>query len=381
MLTLTVLTSIMNLTFAQRKVTLYYDANSKGVESKKQCVFYREMSFDDQKRPIGEIRDYWKNGKLQGIAEGAVHVDKNDDAKTVWTGKVTLFDKKGKKVQEGSFSTSGKPHGNVTTYDSKEQPFMVQEYTNGLPANNWYIRYEKGNPVKTSYLNHLPMNALTEDQDIYPLIERKVIYNDGRVIQYYYVDGVSIAVQFTEENLYGKYYASYITIENGTDEEIVLNPDDFSVISFKGGKVSKEEIIPYDKYMKKVKRKQGWSSFFNAFAESQAASQAGYSALASAGAVGVVNNQGGAAVAYGENVTVGHSGSAQYAADQQAKQNVQKYDNAQYDIRNSISQGYLKINTIMPHSRVIGYVNVKKSKMEGMLLNIPIRGKIYQFQW
>ncbi|UQA76713.1 hypothetical protein K2F45_06890 [Sphingobacterium siyangense] len=375
------LSCMMNLALAQHKVTLYYDANNKGVESKKQCTFYREVNFDDQKKPVGEIRDYWKNGKLQTIATGALYIDKNDDANTIWTGKVELFDKKEKRIEEINFSDSGLAHGTSTTYDAKGQPLTVAEYENGLPAHNWYIKYQKGSPVKISYLNHLPLTALTEDKVIHPLVERKVIYDDGRVIQYYFNNGVSIAVQFTEENLYGKYYASYITIENGTDEEIVLNPDNFTVVSLKGGNAKKEDIIPYAKYMKKVKRKQGWSSFFNAFAEGQAASQAGYSALASSGAVAAVNNRGGAAVAYGEQTSVGYSGAAQYAANQQARQNVQQYDNAQYNIRNSISQGYLKINTVMPHSRVIGYVNVKKSKMDGMILNIPIRDKIYQFQW
>lgn len=372
---------LINLVLAQQKVRLYYDANSKGVESKKQCTFYREVSFDDQKKPVGEIRDYWKNGKLQTIATGALHIDRNDDSKSIWIGKVQLFDKKGKKIQESHFSGSGMADGTSTTYDGKQQPLTVAEYKNGRPAHNWYIRYEKGNAVKTSYLNHMPLNALTEEKDIYPLAERRVLYDDGRVIQYYFNDGVSIAVQFTEEDLYGKYYASYITIENGTDEEVILNPDDFTVVSLRGGKAHQEDIIPYAKYMKKVKRKQGWSSFFNAFAESQAASQAGYSAVASSGAAAAVNNRGEAALAYGEQASVGYSGSAQYAANQQARQNVQQYDNAQYGIRNSISQGYLKINTVMPHSRVIGYVNVKKSKMDGMILNIPIRGKIYQFQW
>ncbi len=381
MLAIGVFFSMTNLVSAQRKVTLYYDANSKGVESKKKCTFYREVSFDDQKKPLGEIRDYWKNGKLQTIAAGALHIDRNDDSKSIWTGKVELFDKKGKKIQESHFSESGIADGTSTTYDGKQQPLTVAEYTNGLPAHNWYIRYEKGHPVKTSYLNHMPLNALTEEKDIYPLAERKVLYDDGRVIQYYFNDGVSIAVQFTEEDLYGKYYASYITIENGTDEEVVLNPDDFTVVSLRGGKARQEDIIPYAKYMKKVKRKQGWSSFFNAFAESQAASQAGYSAVASSGAAAAVNNRGGAAVVYGEQASVGYSGSAQYAANQHARQNVQQYDNAQYSIRNSISQGYLKINTVMPHSRVIGYVNVKKSKMDSMILNIPIGDKIYQFQW
>lgn len=366
---------------SQTKSILYYDANGKGVENKKQCSYYREVTFDINKKPVGEIKDYLKSGKLQSIAENALHIDKLDDSKSVWAGNVIIYDKKGKKVQENNFSKFGQLHGKSIVYDDKEQFLVVEEFDNGLPVYNWYLQYIKGTPVKNSYVTHLPLNALTEDRIIYPVQYRRIAYDDGVAIQYYFDDGISIAVKFAQEDLYGKYYAAYITFENGTDDEIILDPNDFIVVSSKGGKISKEEIIPYQKYMKKVKRKQGWSSFFNAFAESQAANNAGYSASFTAAGAIAANNYGDVTIGYGESASASYSGSAQYAANQQARKNQQNFENSQYEIRNSIAQGYLKINTIMPKTRLIGYVNVKRSKIDNLVVNIPVNGKVYQFQW
>jgi hypothetical protein len=36
----------------------------------------------------------------------------------------------------------------------------------------------------------------------------------------------------------------------------------------------------------------------------------------------------------------------------------------QYDIKKTISEGYLKKNTIFPNSRVVGFVNIKYEKAD-----------------
>ncbi|WP_255530764.1 hypothetical protein [Pedobacter sp. ASV12] len=37
---------------------------------------------------------------------------------------------------------------------------------------------------------------------------------------------------------------------------------------------------------------------------------------------------------------------------------MEKYANRQYSIRKSISEGYLKMNTLFLSTRIIGYVNI-----------------------
>ncbi|MDB5116595.1 MAG: hypothetical protein JWQ79_2087 [Mucilaginibacter sp.] len=42
----------------------------------------------------------------------------------------------------------------------------------------------------------------------------------------------------------------------------------------------------------------------------------------------------------------------------------------QYDIKQTISEGYLKKNSIFPNSRVVGFVNIKYEKADHILLNV-----------
>jgi hypothetical protein len=34
---------------------------------------------------------------------------------------------------------------------------------------------------------------------------------------------------------------------------------------------------------------------------------------------------------------------------------------------------------VMPSSRLIGFVNIKYEKADGVLINVPVNGKVYQF--
>lgn len=359
---------------AQEKTTLYYDENWKGLDTKKKAAFYRIVTFDKDEKPIGQIEDYYKSGKLQGKGE-ASFIDKLDDSKSVWKNHQIGYSEKGIKLFEKNYDEDGRFHGMSYTFKDNGEKFEEREFVHGNPAKDYYLVYVKGQPVKYSYMTSLPMKLATSGKKIVPITERKLIYQDGQPIQYYTFDDISVAVRFTRDNTYGSYYAAYITIENGSDNQFDFDPTTITAVLSNKGKVEEAEVLSYEYYIKKVNRKQAWSAAFNAFAQQQAASQAGYSSSGT-GAV-VVNNSGGAAV--GVSATQSYNGAAQYAANQNAANNINNYSNRQYNIKSSITQGYLKRNTIFPSSRVIGYVNIKYEKADGLILNIPINGKIYQF--
>jgi len=52
----------------------------------------------------------------------------------------------------------------------------------------------------------------------------------------------------------------------------------------------------------------------------------------------------------------------------------------QYNIKQTISEGYLKINTLFPNTRLVGFVNIKKEDADHIILNIPVNGKVYHFE-
>jgi hypothetical protein len=49
---------------------------------------------------------------------------------------------------------------------------------------------------------------------------------------------------------------------------------------------------------------------------------------------------------YGQSHTTSYNGAAAYAAQQQANANYNAYANSQYEIREKLSDGYVKLNTI-----------------------------------
>ena len=51
------------------------------------------------------------------------------------------------------------------------------------------------------------------------------------------------------------------------------------------------------------------------------------------------------------------------------------------DDRNTKSQGYLKMTTIHPNEGIIGYMNIKHKKGQLMMVNIPVGGQVYSFDW
>lgn len=359
---------------AQEKTTLYYDKDWKGLDNKKKATYYRIITLNNDDKPMGTIETFYKSGKPRSKGE-ASFVDKLDDSKTLWKNNLIIYNEKGVKVFDQSYDDEGKAHGAWYSFTEKGEKKDEIEFIHGNPAKDYYLVYDKGTPVKYSFLTRLPMKLATSGKKIVPITERKLIYDDGQPIQYYSFDGISLAVKFIREKSYGNYYAAYITIENGTDKEFNLDPKDFTAVLSKNGKAEEVEILPYDYYIRKVNRRQGWSAAFNSFAQQQQANQAGYSASTSSGVI--ANNSGDVVV--GASATQNYNGAAQYAADQNASNNISQYRNQQYSIKRSIAQGYLKINTVFPSTRIIGYVNIKYQKANGIILNIPVNGKVYQF--
>jgi hypothetical protein len=366
---------------AQETLTLYYDKDGKGLDTKKKAAFYRIVTFDANNKPIGTIKDYFPNGQLQMTAEAA-YIDKLDNRKSIWNGHMVEYNDKGTIIFDYNYDDEGHPNGIQTGYNADGIKIFEAEYSHGNPTKDYYLLYDKtGAPVKYSYLNHQPIKLSTIDKIIVPIAEKKEIYRDGQAVQYYNVEGITVAVRASREKLYGDYYEIYITIENGTPQQFDFDPSTITAAYVKNNKPFDGEVLTYDYYIKKVNRKQKWSAAFNAFAQSEAANQAGYSASSTYATAQGTSNNGTVVTASGQSTTAAYNGANQYAATQNAQNNINNYNNSQYSIKQSIAQGYLKMNTVMPNSRLIGFVNVKYEKADGILINIPVNGKVYQYSY
>tara|TARA_B110000977_G_C11011457_1_gene467843 strand:- start:199 stop:1338 length:1140 start_codon:yes stop_codon:yes gene_type:complete len=242
--------------------------------------------------------------------------------------------------------------------------------------------------------NFMDINTFTKET---PIKEMNFYYKDGGVVEYYEENGLKIALQLSYVNNYGTYFRANILIQNLTGKDLNFNPSNISAkIDTKKGKDA--EVLTYNKYMKKVKRKQNWNAFAVSFSESMAASNAGYTSSntqtnlnsqtrTNAYAYGYSGNI--YASAYGtsysntnanvSSTTQSYNGSAAYAAQQNASNNISNYQNKQYKIRQTLSEGYLKLNTIMNETEYLGYVNIKYKKTDRIQISIPINGKTYTF--
>jgi hypothetical protein len=209
-----------------------------------------------------------------------------------------------------------------------------------------------------------------------------------------------IAVTLSFDGTYGKYYQANILIQNFSGKDINFDPGAIKSVSGKKEKITEMEVLSYNDYMRKVKSRQAWNAFAVAFSESMAASNAGYSSSSTtSSAYGRSNSYGSASgyvgntygsvygssstysSAYGSSTTKSYNGAAAYAAQQNASNNISNYSNQQFQIKKTISEGYLKLNTISNQSEYVGFVNIVYKKAEGLRIDIPINGTIYNFTW
>jgi len=145
-------------TFGQEKI--YYDSEWKGC-SKNTAEFYRICSFDSSLKPIGEVRDYFITGELQGIAENAIKIDKYDDANSIFKGRLIGYYKNGNKRFEHQFSNIGKL---LSAKEYHENGKIISEryLENGVPINSiWYYYHENGKIISEQELeNGVPINSI-----------------------------------------------------------------------------------------------------------------------------------------------------------------------------------------------------------------------------
>jgi hypothetical protein len=363
--------------YSQTRVTLFYDENGKGLDTKKNAFFYRSVTLDQHNNPVDTVDDYYMNG--QHMAKGkAIIVDKLDNRKSAWVGKVYKYNERGKLSVIHNYDENGFLDGTQTIFNKDGAKSEIYDYNHGNPSKDYYLAYDKkGMELHYSYLTHLPMRLATSDKVIVPFTERKIIYQDGAPVQFYFIDGLSVAVKISDKQQYGKYYEAFVTIENGSGNQFDFDPSDITASLSLKGNVEEGEVYLYKDYIKKVNRRQAWSTAFTAFAEVAAATSAGYSS-STTNAYGITSS---GRLVSAHATTTSYNGAAQYAATQNAANNLNQMTGQQYDIKRSISEGYLKLNTIFPNSRIIGFVNITYDSADKIYLNIPVNGKVYHFEF
>ena len=391
--------------------TIMYNANGKGVHLKHLAHYMRVV----YKAPVGTqypdvIRDYFMTGELYSEIESASYIDKYDDSKSKFIGKVTSFYKNGNKKSELFFNEKSIQEGNQSEYFENGSLKSNYNIVNGKINGKQLIFSEDGNGYveieliddkpKYDYITHYNKYGTKTKYDINidkiindepQLSDKKVTIENGKRFQYYEMNGVFVGVNLDFFQEAGKYWMASIVIGNNSNKSFIFNSSQVFML-YDDGQIEKYLTVhSFTEFSKRVGRKLKSRSFWNAVGENIATINAGTNITNTSGSstsAGVAVNNHGTAVA-GANVatidvtTTSYSGAAQYQANQQARQNINEYNNTLMQYKNALDEGYLQSNTIEPGQVKTGYIAIDfLSKKDSQLhLFIPLNGVLYKFSW
>ncbi len=227
-----------------------------------------------------------------------------------------------------------------------------------------------------------------------PVNEHGYYYKDGKLIKYLINKGIVIALNIDRISSYGEYLSAYISIENYNNRRVDFIPE---LIKFKINNDQNEiNLISLEEYTSIVKKKQLINTFFVALGEYNDANSAGNTYINTNQTTFKEKNNfisGYFGDEYGyttSNVrsysntnrkTQIYNSGVGYYARQSAKANIRDHQISQYEILESINQGYLKSNTLFQNQRINGYGLIKHIEYETLLIEIPIGNEIFKFEW
>lgn len=126
------------------RVIEYFDNNWKRC-NQNDASFYRLITYEAPNIPIGIIKDYYLNGKIQSEYY-AVYLDYDDDAKTFYENEATWYYQNGN-IQQKRFYYNNKIHGKNTFYYDNGVKSEEVNYDHGV-LNGEYKQWYKTGKLK-----------------------------------------------------------------------------------------------------------------------------------------------------------------------------------------------------------------------------------------
>jgi len=155
---------------------------------------------------------------------------------------------------------------------------------------------------------------------------------------------------------------------------VTFDPDEVnaSLIDKNGDSISLQ-VYTNEDFQKKVKRTQNWAMALYSFSAGLNAGSAGYSTSYST----TYSPNG-----YAYTTTTTHyNPTAAYQANIAANAQISTLRKMMADERAIKEQGYLKKTTIHPNEGIVGNMNIKRKKGYNLIINIPLDGCVYSFEW
>jgi hypothetical protein len=130
------------LGISQKQAKIYYNHNWQVVGHPSEAAYYRTLTLDRHKRPIGLVRAFYLNGELEWDGK-MTYLDPNDGNKYTPEGLCRWFYPNGLPSMEATFR-NGLYDGVVTTWYKNRQKAKEIEYSMGKPNGKWIEYHENG---------------------------------------------------------------------------------------------------------------------------------------------------------------------------------------------------------------------------------------------
>jgi len=166
-------------TVTQKIDTIYYDTNWKGVPVKSFAAYMR-IAYMSNDIHYGNIcKDFYISGELQGEST-PVYIDKYDDSKSKWKGKIANYYKSGKKAADGFKNDSSKLEGIQTEYYETGSKKNISNFKNGIIEGEIIEYYENGKIKNTAlFKNGMVQNMISYYEN--GAIKAKGLFKNGEL--------------------------------------------------------------------------------------------------------------------------------------------------------------------------------------------------------
>lgn len=364
--------------------TIYYNKNWKVCRNKAFANYYRLALYPVDTTMSKEFRTYYMSGELQG--EGTfVTLDKEDDAKSVFSGSIATYFKNGKPeelktykdgkldneytsfyangfVREHFFLNNGVKEGVMAAFTEDGRACTLTLYHDDAPEGVYVVVDADGNYSKYSLTDKQPILE-TPSPD-----EMRTEYKNGVAWPYYNKNGLIVGVSnsLVDENI-GGYREIGVQIVNKSMMNVDIDPSEIEIYDLKNGKRKDFELVGVEEYDKKILK----------FKKKMAKRMVKNKAVVQTERENNVNANLGAQVF--------DAGTSNTIKDFQMRickmRQLEAGNRMKYSEKMPEDLGYLERTTIHPGEVVSGYLYTSDRKAADLFVKVKINGVAYEFEW
>lgn len=364
--------------------TIYYNRNWKVCRNKAFANYYRLALYPVDTMMSKEFRTYYMSGELQG--EGTfVTLDKEDDAKSVFSGSIATYFKNGKPeelktykdgkldneytsfysngfVREHFFLNNGMKEGVMAAFTEDGRACTLTLYHDDAPEGVYVVVDADGNYSKYSLTDKQPILE-TPSPD-----EMRTEYKNGVAWPYYNKNGLIVGVSnsLVDENI-GGYREIGVQIVNKSMMNVDIDPAEIEIYDLKNGKRKDFELVGVEEYDKKILK----------FKKKVAKRMVKNKAVVQTERENNVNANLGAQVF--------DAGTSNTIKDFQMRickmRQLEAGNRMKYSEKMPEDLGYLERTTIHPGEVVSGYLYTSDRKAADLFVKVKIKGIAYEFEW